>query len=364
MPGVSRIAGLGSTLGVLLVYGCAAEELPLPPVVWEGDSVRVRMDDPDIEVCGGTFEALDRHAALVRDALLLEGDGIVEYSIGDGDFVESACQFPFDGTFTACAEGAEGSIFTADPFVPHEIVHAVRRMDPLIGLLSSPFEEGLAMAYGDDFLPSHPIPLDVVGILSSTEYIQGGDEYYYAGHMTAKLLERYGMETFRRFDLRAREHDEDAAFLEVFGETKQDFAVFAEADPICEQTQWWQPLLECDGDAVTADPMSDRLVLTGNLACGETDVRGPRAGRMWTSRHFRLDQRTSTPSYEFDMPQDATLEIVSCTGGCPDRFAYSGTREEVGSVLDGLPSLEPGEYFLRISRPVADGDGHFQIVLH
>ena len=34
-----------------LLGGCAPDdELPLPPVVWEGESVRVRMDDPEIEV--------------------------------------------------------------------------------------------------------------------------------------------------------------------------------------------------------------------------------------------------------------------------------------------------------------------------
>lgn len=45
--------------------------------------MRVRMGDPGIEVCGGSFEALDRHAELVREALLLRGDEVVEYSIGD-----------------------------------------------------------------------------------------------------------------------------------------------------------------------------------------------------------------------------------------------------------------------------------------
>jgi hypothetical protein len=49
------------------------------------------MDDPGIQVCGGTFEALDRHAALVREAMLLEGDGVVEYSIADEDLVQDIC---------------------------------------------------------------------------------------------------------------------------------------------------------------------------------------------------------------------------------------------------------------------------------
>src|SRR5262245_8018018 len=89
----ARVMAVGGLM--MLLGGCAPdEELPLPPVVWEGESVRVRMDDPEIEVCGGSFEALDRHAELVREALLLEGDGVVEYSIGDQDFVESVCPHP------------------------------------------------------------------------------------------------------------------------------------------------------------------------------------------------------------------------------------------------------------------------------
>ena len=64
------------------------------------------------------------------------------------------------------------------------------------------------------------------------------------------------------------------------------------------------------------------------------------------------------------MPDDAILEIVGCSGGCPERFVYLGTRDQVSSVLDGLPALEPGEYFLRLSRPATSReDGRFQIVL-
>lgn len=58
-PAVARLQAF-SSLGLAAVLGCAPEELPLPPVVWEGQTVRARMDDPGIQVCGGTFEALDR----------------------------------------------------------------------------------------------------------------------------------------------------------------------------------------------------------------------------------------------------------------------------------------------------------------
>jgi hypothetical protein len=341
--------------------GCAPDDdLALPPAVWEGQSVRVRMDDPDIQVCGGSFESLDRHAELVREALMLEGEGIIEYSIGDQELVNAACDFPFDGTSAACTDSVEGRVFTAIPFIPHEIVHAVRIQDPQIGLLSSVFEEGMAMVYGDDFLESRPIPLDLFSILDST-YVRGAREYYYAGHMTAKLLERHGMAAFRRFDELAYGQDESKAFQEIFGETIEEFAVIAEAEPICEQTQWWIPLLECDGDAATEDPDTGTVLLAGNLRCGEPDVRGPSRGVMWTSRHFRLGDPASL--VDFDMPEDATLEVVACDGGCPERFAYIGTRYEVGSFGNGLPGLEAGEYFLRMSRPVSDDDGWFELEL-
>lgn len=360
-----RWRGLGHALASLLTVSCGPEEedFPLPDVVWEGRGVRVRMEDPTMQVCGGTFDALDRHVELVREAMLLEGDGVVEYSIGDEDFVESACDFPFDGTSIACADASSGNVFTSNAFVLHEIVHAVRRRDPGVGLLSSPFEEGLAMVYGDDFLPSYPIPLDIVGVLDKASYIEGGEEYYFSGHMVAKLLDLHGMETFRRFDLQAREQGEGVAFSEVYGQTKREFGALAEGDPVCEQTQWWAPLLECDGEPMIADPATDGLVLSGDLSCAAEDVLGPGVGRVWTSRHFRLDRGTSTLAYEFDIPEDATLEIVSCDGGCPERFAYIGMRDDVGSVLNGVPSLEPGEYFLRVSRPVDEREGHFEIVL-
>ncbi|MEX1365775.1 MAG: hypothetical protein AB1Z98_21790, partial [Nannocystaceae bacterium] len=251
------------------------------------------------------------------------------------------------------------------PFNAHEIVHAVRREDPEIGLLSSPFEEGLAMVYGDDILPSWPIPLEILELFEAPVPVPGEQEYYYSGHMMAKLLEFAGVATFRQFDIEARSVGEDEAFVGTFGETKEDFAAFAEEDPVCEQTQWWVPLLECDGEPMTPDPETGGVTLTGNIECGESDVRGPDARGMWTSRYFRLDERTSHLSYQFDMPEDATLEIVACNGGCPDRFAYIGTRNQVGSIVNGLPALEPGEYFLRMSRPVVSNgeDGRFEIVL-
>jgi hypothetical protein len=342
------------------MLGCAPEKLPLPPVVWEGEMVRTRMDDPDIQVCGGTFEALDRHAALVREALLLEGDEVVEYSIVDDDLVQDICL----STPDACAFPDSGNIYTSVPYVPHEIVHSVRWLDPRVGRLSSPFEEGLATLFGADWPDDPVIPLEAQAILDE-EDVTGLREYDRAGQMMSILLARHGIEAFRRFDELARTMSEDAAFAEAFKETEEEFAAAAEEMPICEQSQWWMPLVECDGEPITADPETGLLALTGNVSCGEPDVKGPEWGRMWTSRRFRLDSHTTRwTSYDFDFPEDATLEIVSCEGGCPQRFAYIGTRYQVGGFGDdALGDLEPGEYFLRITRPVSEGDGYFEIVI-
>lgn len=345
-----------------LPSGCAPEEAPLPPVVWEGESVRVRMDDPDIEVCGGTFEGLDRHAALVREALRLEGDEVVEYSIGDEDFVDAACNYE-PSVPLGCALYSSGEVFTRIPYLPHEIVHAVRHLDPEIGHLSSVFEEGLAELMGSDPAGTGTIPLDAQESFDD-DHVGGPNEYYRAGHLMAFMLERHGVEAFRELDQLAPWMGEDRAFIEAFGETKEDLAAAAEQAPHCEQSQWWMPLLECDGEPVVADPTTGVLVLEGSLDCGSADVRGPEYGRTWASRHFRLDEPTNVLGFHFEMPEDATLEIVGCSGGCPERFAYIGTRYQVGSVSQGLPRLEPGEYFLRMSRPV-DGTGgsRFQIVI-
>lgn len=371
-PSGSRRCG-GSTVGatlrraavisglVGLLGACAPEEPPLLPVVWEGASVRVRMDDPGIQVCGGTFEAIDRHVELVKQALLVECDGFIDYTIDHPDFVASICS-PAGNTPDGCAYPDAGWIYTSVPFVPHEIVHAVRMRDPELGYRSSPFEEGLATVFGADWLGTETVALDALGILREPD-VRGLAEYHRAGQTMAILLEHHGVEQLRRFDVLARTTAEDRAFEAVFGETKEEFAAYADSVPHCEQSQWWAPLLECDGEPLTANPETGAVTLTGNVRCGEPDVRGPDFGRMWISRHFRLDESTGILGYRFDMPDDATLEIVSCNGGCPERFAYLGTRLQVGSIANGLPSLEPGEYFLRMSRPVSDEDGFFEIVL-
>lgn len=344
--------------------GCAPDELPLPPVVWEGDDIRARMDDPGLQVCGGSFEALDRHAQLVRDALLLEGDAIIEYSIGDQEFVNAPCARPLATSPAGCASLGDGYVFTTEPFHPHEIVHALRILDPLIDRLRSPvFEEGLAVAFGSDTLGNGIGPLDVADLFAD-QRIGGSKDLFRAGHTVAALLDRHGAAAFRRFDTLARSMNEEDAFEAAFGETKDQFAAVTETLPLCEQSQWYIPLLECDGEPITADPDTGLITFTGNLSCPEADVQGPDFGRMWTSRHFRLDGRTSIfSSYQLDMPEDITFEIVSCHGGCPERFAYEGTRYQITSYGNGIADLQPGDYFLRLSRPVSDDDGHFEITI-
>lgn len=350
--------GLSGLLGA-----CAPDdELPLPPVVWEGESVRVRMDDPGIEVCGGTFEALDRHAELVREALLLEGDGVIEYSIGDQDFVDAACDGSPHESPQACTNTGNGHVFTTIPFSQHELVHAVRVLDPRIELLRSAYEEGLATVYGADVVARDVTPMNALEILDDSN-VAGAMEYDRAGQVLALLIEENGVEAFRRFSELATAGSEAAAFADVFGETLEDFATHADASPICERSQWWQPLLECDGEPIVPDPETGSMVLSGNLACGSPDAHGPFLGNVWVSRHFQLDETTSFLRYRFEMPEDATLEIVACDGSCPGRFAYIGTRYEVGSFGSGLPSLEPGDYYLRMSRPVSGDDGLFEVVL-
>lgn len=320
--------------------------------------MRVRMDDPTLQVCGGSFEALDRHATLVRGALLLEGDGIIDYSIGDADFVNSACNI----ASAACTKATTGAVFATTPMLEHEVVHAARILDAEIELRSSPIEEGLATIFGGDRFDDIDPGLDP-SIILRDDQLQSAREYHDAGQMIALLLRQDGVEAFRRFDLLAGTVGEEDAFSMVYGQSKQQFVDATSAEAHCKQSQWWTPLLECDGELIEADPATGSLVLTGNLACGHADVRGPRDETMWISRRFRLERPTSTLSYAVEMPEDATLEIVACGGGCPDRFAYIGTRYQVGSVVNGLPALDPGEYFLRMSRPVSEQDGYFEVVL-
>ncbi|HUS61620.1 MAG TPA: hypothetical protein VMY34_05445, partial [Acidimicrobiales bacterium] len=123
------------------------------------------MDDPAIEVCGASFEALDRHAELVREELLLERDGVIEYSIGDEDFVDERCN---SDSPIACTKATTGAVFTTEPFIQHEIVHAVRVLDPRTSLRSSPIEEGLATLFGSDDLPEGTVSLDATSIIEDT----------------------------------------------------------------------------------------------------------------------------------------------------------------------------------------------------
>jgi hypothetical protein len=245
----------------------------------------------------------------------------------------------------------------------HEIVHAARILDPEISLRSSPVEEGLATMFGGDRFDDEDPPLDP-SIILVNEQLDDALEYHHAGQTMALLLDRHGMDAFRRFDTGARTMDEDAAFVAAFGESKEQFIATVENAPHCEQSQWWAALLECDGEPIVADPLTGDITLTGNISCGDPDTYGPRNERVWTARHFRTDRSVDALAYDIEMPDDATLEIIACQGGCPERMAYIGTRNQVGSVLNGLPPLEPGNYFLRMSRPASGDEGRFEIVIH
>lgn len=341
------------------VTACAPDGLELPPVVWEGENVRVRMEDESIQVCGGTFEGLDRHAALAREAMLLDWNGdLVEYSLGHIDFLEDACI----GTTLGCANSDTGHVFTRRPFHLHEVVHSVRFLDPNRTLHSSPIEEGLATLFGAGVGSEGTTSLEALKTLQ-LEQVGGDTDYYRSGQLMAMLIATYGIETFRAFDLAASRDDENAAFASVFGVTKTEFAAIAEETPQCSSSQWWQPLLECAGEPELPDPDTGQVTFTGDLRCDSSDVYGPAQGdNMWTSRHFQIDDMVPPFYYEMDFPEDTTLEVVGCDGGCPERFVYRGGRWDVGSVANGIPGLEPGEYFMRLSRPVSDEPGPFRIV--
>jgi hypothetical protein len=78
-----------------------------------------------------------------------------------------------------------------------------------------------------------------------------------------------------------------------------------------------------------------------------------------------LAQRTFTQCEYSILGSAGFLDSAEVHG--ENEYYYAGNLvggiRDIGSVDHGIPSLEPGEYFLRVSRPVADDAGHFEIVI-
>ncbi|MCH9687434.1 MAG: hypothetical protein K0V04_38725 [Deltaproteobacteria bacterium] len=334
--------------------GCS-DEPALPPVAWESDVLRVRVEDPTTVICEGSFEAIERHATLVRDVLALDGrDRILDYSVVEPDSIGQWCS----STSTACTHSPPGQVFTATPVLLHEVTHAVRILNPDTRLLSPALEEGMAVLYGDEVFRAQTPPLMAESLLQ--EQIVTVDQYLRTGLLTNILVQRHGLDDFMRFDRLAATTPEDEAFAEVFGETKDQFAQAADDHEACAPQQWREPLLECDDAPVMPDPATGRIVLTGNLSCGDPQVVGPTFSWMTTTRHFRVLESHSSPGHRVDVPRGTTVELVGCQAGCPERYYYDYFA---GPVRGYFPTLEPGDYVVRLTRPVADDAGPFTLEL-
>ncbi len=351
---VERTSCLAPSLAafcVSLLSACSQDAVvnaPRPMAAWFGEHLAIGTDG--VTACGGSFEAMDRHADLVGKELMAEEGFELDvyvlppnFDFADGPCEDSACSY-------------ESEIWTTYLPASHEIVHGVRSNAvgwSAVREAPSVLEEGLAEVYGDDVSTVAP-----TAMLAPVEDVLDGDvvglaEYQRAGHFVRYLLERYSLDEVMDLASAGRSVTLEAAFEEVLGESLTRVLADYAQYPICSRNDWRIPILECAGERTPWIAEAPRRVSwTFLVSCDDDDVIGPRFGRVYTTEVLNL----ATPGrfrFEtdfFDLSRAINLfeiKLVRCDTAC-DRPSEIVLRNDqwASTQID----LEAGTYYVEFDR--------------
>lgn len=332
---------------VLATTACQPDDVELPPILWEGHSLRYRSDEPIDRICGGTFEHLDERAAHIG-ALFDDSRPVVDYVWTPGARLQDFCE----GSTLGCQ--VDGAAFTIFPLNEHELVHARGHGG------QRALEEGVAVAFGDDQVLAGNIEdsdLETVLRESGPFSLPDGVHYPRLGHFVSYLRAFYGHRALvELIDATSIDDDYDrlaAAVESVLGIPMDEVLADYEASyPICDSTHFRYDGFDCGRNTV-ALPLerSEEIDISVRVGRDEATTLGPRAGEIWTvltldvptSGRFGLDVFTEEAGTN---PQ---IRLRQCDAAC-DEIDLS--LPEGPGVWSGLsPCLSAGAYSLRLSLP-------------
>lgn len=317
----------------------------LPPILWEGEQVRFRSDEPLDRVCGGTLEHLDDRAAHIDD-LFEDPRDIVDFVWAPGPALEEYCELPTLG----CRRGR--SAFTVFALDEHELFHALREASAQRGL-----EEGMAVAFGDDrHLAGEVEDSDIDTVLRTTGpfALPDGTDYPRLGHFVSYLVATYGVETLvdlaRTSNLWDGYDDLTRSVEATLGIAFDDVIDDYEASyPACDSRDYRYDGFDCGRNIVAMPPQDgDEIDMTVRVACDEPTVLGPRAGEVWTM--ITLDVPTDGRHLISIVPSDAvpsTIHLRRCDATCDELEPTPAG----GNLWMLTYCLRAGAYSLRLAVP-------------
>lgn len=343
-------ASLTVAVFALVVAAGCGEEVPRPPITWEGEHIRFGTD-ADVELCAGTLPYLDAVAGHLKDVFQTPGTPIDYYWLPDG--VERYC----DGEALGC-NLETGEVFSTLAILQHEVVHAVRR--PHVSYL--PLEEGLAEAFGDDWEPVYPVSGDIEYLLREYDRsrVMPGNAYPLAGHFVSYLRAEHGMDSLMALGRTSNYQDSfsnlENEFREIYGvDLVEELDRYKDAYPICDQTFSRDLSFDCSRNVVAAPVRPDDTIeVSVSMSCDDPTVLGPRFDHRWTT--VTLDVQVSGLYYVFagkpDLSGNDFIRLRTCETSCFDRPEAVYDAPFIG----GQMCLEQGRYLFRFAEDVNSDD--------
>jgi hypothetical protein len=229
-------------------------------------------------VCAGTLPYADSVAGYLAEVFGTDGAQFDVYWV-PGDIMRYCRDRPVLGC------GTDDGVFSEYVLHQHEFVHALRRDD--LGYI--PLEEGLAEAYGDDWLPSREIVGDEFEMFKSSDGEQhlAPTAYPLAGFFASFIRARDGADAL--VDLvHETERGESftearSAFDEVLRQPFEEIVVERDSTyPRCDSTFSRDNGHDCAQQAHPgpASP-GDEVIIDIPMDCSRDDVLGPRRGERW-----------------------------------------------------------------------------------
>lgn len=342
----------------------ACREPELPPIVWEGEHLRFGTFADESELCAGTLPYLDGLVGHLAEAFGRDGVYVDYYWLPDDPSPDEYCTSPIPPE--GCAN--EHGVFTQYSIHQHELVHAVRSPH----LLYTPFEEGLAEAYGDDW-GRFPVEGNIRHLLEDPRgygYIPGPG-YGLAAHFVSYLEATRGLDQLMALDAATSQEDSfasaEVAFGRTYGEPLDDVIAAYQAEyPRCDPRVFRDNSFDCNRNVVSAPTgIDDRIEMTVSMACDDPNVLGPRLGHRWTAVAFdvQVEGKYHLSVHPTESIALESIRITRCDISC---FEYSDDlpSQLTGDSIGGRQCFRPGRYLFRLAiDEELDEDYDFNVAL-
>ncbi len=360
---LARPARAGIIVTLLTISGCQDE---LPPIVWEGEHVRIGTDLDIGEWCPGTLTYVDDFAGAVAAKLEIDREPFNYYVYPPPLRERDVC----NGTALGC--WYRGALFTTRIPDRHELVHAV---DAGSSLMPLPFEEGAAAYWGDipALLTVDYTELDLPEAIDT--YWRGDlslKSYALFGHFTSYLIHTHGLEPYvaltHTTKLRTARAAFDAAFEAAYGLPLDEAMDDYEANwPYCPVEALQSSFFECEREPIVIDG-PDPEPFSFDISCGDPQVVGPDPNvndvqKLWKTATIEFAGPGSYHNLKVEQPgvgewNSAEIEFKRCDTDCSAVWYNMHVVRPAG--LDAAApnwftfDAEPGRYVMRVSRNADD----------